>query len=72
VAKGCNALVFFMDDPLSCILCKVGTLALDGWAATSVIRPPSHAQLKDGVPSKELRERLALDDIILILQQNRL
>jgi len=27
---------------------------------------------KDRVPSKELRERLGLDDIILILQQNRL
>jgi len=27
---------------------------------------------KDRVPSKELRERLGIDDIILILQQNRL
>jgi len=26
----------------------------------------------DGVPSKELRERLGIDDIVLILQQNRL
>jgi len=27
---------------------------------------------KDRVPSKDLRERLGLDDIILVLQQNRL
>ena len=30
------------------------------------------AKLKDRVPSKELRERLGIDDIILVLQQNRL
>jgi len=29
-------------------------------------------KLKDRVPSKELRERLGLDDIILVLQENRL
>jgi len=29
-------------------------------------------KLKDRLPSKELRERLGVDDIILILQQNRL
>ena len=29
-------------------------------------------RLKDRVPSKELRVRLGLDDIILVLQQNRL
>jgi len=29
-------------------------------------------KLQDIVPSKELRERLGLDDIILVLQQNRL
>jgi len=28
--------------------------------------------VKDRVPSKELRERLGIDDIILILQQNML
>jgi len=28
--------------------------------------------MKDRVPSKELRERLGIEDIILILQQNRL
>ena len=29
-------------------------------------------KLKDRLPSKELRERLGIDDIALILQQNRL
>ena len=29
-------------------------------------------KVKDRVPSKELRERLVLDDIVLVLQQNRL
>jgi len=29
-------------------------------------------KLKDRVPSKELRERLGLDDIILVLQENNL
>jgi len=28
--------------------------------------------LKDRLPSKELRERLGIDDIALVLQQNRL
>jgi len=31
-----------------------------------------NVKVKDIVPSKELRERLGIDDIILILQQNRL
>jgi len=29
-------------------------------------------KLKDRFPSKELRERLGIDDIVLVLQQNRL
>jgi len=29
-------------------------------------------QLKDRFPSKELRQRLGIDDIALVLQQNRL
>jgi len=29
-------------------------------------------KVKDRVPTKELRGRLAIDDIILVLQQNRL
>jgi len=29
-------------------------------------------QLKDSVPNRELRERLEIDDIVLILQQSRL
>jgi len=31
-----------------------------------------NVKVKDSFPSKELRERLRIDDIILILQQNRL
>jgi len=31
-----------------------------------------NVKVKDRVPSKVLRERLGIDDIILILQQNRL
>jgi len=31
-----------------------------------------NVKVKDRVPSKELRERVGIDDIILILQQNRL
>jgi len=31
-----------------------------------------NVKVKDRVPSKELRKRLGIDDIILILQQNRL
>jgi len=30
-----------------------------------------NVKAKDRIPSKELRERLGIDDIILILQQNR-
>jgi len=29
-------------------------------------------KLKDRFPSKELRERLGIDDVALVLQQNRL
>jgi len=31
-----------------------------------------NVKVKDRVPSKELRERLGIDDIILAVQQNRL
>jgi len=37
-----------------------------------MVRWMCEINLKDRVPSKELRERLGLDDIILVLQQNRL
>jgi len=37
-----------------------------------MVRWMCNVKVKDGVLSKELRERLAIDDIILILQQNRL
>ena len=37
-----------------------------------MVRWICNAKVRDRVPSKELRERLGIDDIILILQQNRL
>ena len=37
-----------------------------------MVRWMCDVKLKDRLPSKELRERLGVDDIALILQQNRL
>jgi len=37
-----------------------------------MVRWMCNVKVKDRVPNKELRERLGIDDIILILQQNRL
>ena len=37
-----------------------------------MVRWMCNVKVKDRVPSKELRERLGIDDIILILQQNGL
>jgi len=37
-----------------------------------MVRWMCDVKIKCRVPSKELRERLGLDDIILVLQQNRL
>jgi len=41
-------------------------------AEMRMVRWMCNVKVKDRVPSKELRERLAIDDIVLILQQNRL
>ena len=41
-------------------------------AEMRMVRWMCNVKLKDRVPSKELRERLGIDDIILILQQKRL
>ena len=41
-------------------------------AEMRMVRWMCNVHVKDRVPSKELRERLGIDDIILILQQNRL
>ena len=38
----------------------------------TVVRWMCGIKLKDRFPSKELRERLGIDDIALVLQQNRL
>jgi len=37
-----------------------------------MVRWMCNVKIKDRVPSKELRERPGIDDIILILEQNRL
>jgi len=37
-----------------------------------MVRWMCNVKVKDSVPSKELKERLGIDDIILILQQNML
>jgi len=41
-------------------------------AQLRMVRWMCNVEIKYRVPSKELRERLGIDDIILILQQNRL
>jgi len=41
-------------------------------AEMRMVRWMSGIKLKDRLPSKELRERLGIDDIALVLQQNRL
>jgi len=41
-------------------------------AEMRMVRWMCNVKVKDRVPSKELRERLEIDDIILIVQQNRL
>jgi len=40
-------------------------------AEMRMVRWMCNVKVRDTVPSKELRERLGIDDIILILQQNR-
>jgi len=42
------------------------------WAEMRMVRWMCDVKLQDRVPSKGLRERLGLDDIISVLQQNRL
>jgi len=41
-------------------------------AEMRMVRWMCNVKVKDRVPSQELRERLGIDGIILILQQNRL
>jgi len=41
-------------------------------AEMRMVRWMCGTELKDRLPSKELRERLGIDDIALVLQQNRL
>jgi len=41
-------------------------------AEMKIVRWMCGVKLQDGVPSIELRETLGLDDLILVLKQNRL
>jgi len=41
-------------------------------AEMRIVRWMCDVKVKDKVPSKELRERLGIDDIMLVLQENRL
>jgi len=41
-------------------------------AEMRMVRWMCDVKVKNKVPSKELRKRLGIDDIILVLQQNRL
>jgi len=41
-------------------------------AEMRIVRWMCNVKVKDRVPNKELRERLGIDDIILIVQRNRL
>ena len=41
-------------------------------AEMRMVRWMCDVKVKDRVPSKKLRERLGIDDFILLLQQNRL
>jgi len=50
---------------------KENVLALQR-AEMRMVRWMCGIKLKDRFPSKKLRERLGVDDIVLVLQQNRL
>jgi len=41
-------------------------------AEMRMVRWMCDVKVKDRVPSKELRDRLGIDDIILVIKQNRL
>ena len=41
------------------------------WSSVTAVMGVCNVKVKDRVPSKELTERLGIDDIILILQQNK-
>ena len=64
------------DDGLLLCLCTAAAVvenveALQR-AEMRMVRWMCGIKLKDRLPSKELRERLGVDDIALVLQQNRL
>ena len=60
-----------MEGSETWLLRKENVVALDR-AEMRMVRWMCGVKLKDRLPSKELRERLRIDDIALVLQQNRL
>ena len=57
--------------PLTWPVRKENVVALQR-AEMRMVRWMCGIKVKDRLPSKELRERLGIDDIALVLQQNRL
>ena len=51
---------------------RIGNVVALQRAEMRMVRWMCGIKLKDRLPSKELRERLGIDDIALVLQQNRL
>ena len=64
-------LVFGVYFVLTWTVRKENEVALQR-AELKIVRWMCDVKIKDKVPSKELRESLGIDDIILVLQQNRL
>jgi len=56
---------------LHCFVTNENEMALQ-WAEMRMVRWMCDVKLQDTVPTKGLRERLGLDDIISVLEQNRL
>ena len=53
-------------------MCTAGRPVALQRAEMRMVRWMCGVKLKDRLPSKELRERLGIDDIALVLQQNRI
>ena len=66
-----NYCVAIIDDLDLCNGKKENVVALQR-AEMRMVRWMCGVKLKDRLPSKELRDRLGVDDIALVLQQNRL
>ena len=69
IVVGCEVVCYTEVRPVT--VRKENEVALQR-AEMRMVRWMCNVKIKDRVPSKELWERLGIDDIILILQQNRL